>query len=140
MFAPPLTRVAVGSLALRSLYAAFDLGAGRVGFANKPRESGAGDAAASQRQCAARKACVGLETWYGPRNRCLPPPCKKYYFQEINPTTHECQWSLGFQITAFTALLLVMAGQISTNHFYWEADRQLRAKLEELEGSRLKED
>ena len=157
IFSPPLTRISVGSLALRSLYVAFDMDEGRVGFANKPGalaaaaaaategalKDGGGDAdgAASQRQCAQRKTCVGLERFYAPRNLCLPPPCKNYYFQEIDPTTQECMWSWGFQATAFTALLLVIGGQLSTNYFYWEADAKLRAKLAEIEaGGELKED
>jgi hypothetical protein len=116
LYMQTLPRISFGSLVLRSLYAAFDLDAPRVGFAAKtsPLDGEEG-------RCLSA-TCTGEQQLDRTTNACLNPSCEDFFFQEIDPTSlTTCRYKppfhefICFAIIFFTASeLLIFFGYKST--------------------------
>lgn len=104
---PSLTRIRLGTLALRSLYTVLDGASKRVGFANKanvPSTDRAG--------CAAPVACRGAQIRDLARNRCLPPMCDLYYFQQVDDASQTCVYRHKFIGAMLFFLVLAVVSEV----------------------------
>jgi hypothetical protein len=137
--------IAIGTLALHSLYFAADFSNNAVGLASKLSvmevSSLADRLASGSARCRARVSCKGDETYNPELNTCTSPSCDRYYFTKLEESTGRCVYSetaYGFGIAFVLAVsLMEMLSYFTLQYSAYEAIRSTSGETASYAASRI---
>lgn len=109
-YTSPTPQVIFGSMALRPFYFAADFSNVSLALGSKLSASEvlyyAND---SNPSCAAASACVGQQTYDPSSNTCNAPRCRRYFFQNVDPSGTECEYKYSAMVFGIVFISLIAA-------------------------------
>jgi hypothetical protein len=127
--------ISFGSMVVSSFYTAFNIDLFQVGFAMKGNVTQALNSLIPKGQstCAKIAICKGYQSYYGPSNSCLPPPCADYYFFMLDEKTMSCHFNPSIMWFFFVLLISLISAEIGVFYYYEYAGYRLTNGFDESE-------
>jgi hypothetical protein len=110
-YTDPAPEIVFGALTLQSLYFAADFATYRVGLANKLTDSYI-EGTRSNKQCSAKRSCLGDQTYIPSINSCSDSDCHKYFFSHYDDEKKVCNYDMGAMVGGLFFILLIASAEI----------------------------